>query len=154
MPKCFHDCVLIPIPKSCNDLALSEKYHPISLASCFSKVLEHLISTPPSSLAIFLPTICFENVTLKYTDEVKHLSYILNFNLDDGPDIIRALKDLNEKANSVLFDIRLIIVVYGSALRPDPSACWDGDMGVSTRVCVVKAELISAYRCVKLTRKL
>ena len=49
-----------------------------------------------------LPTICFENVTLKYTDEIKHLGHILNYNLDDGPDIIRALKDLNKKANSVL----------------------------------------------------
>ena len=38
MPKSFRDCVVIPIPKSCNDLASSENYRPISLASCFSKV--------------------------------------------------------------------------------------------------------------------
>ena len=53
-----------------------------------------------------LPTICFENVTLKYMDEIKHLGHILNYNLDDGPDIIRALKDLNKKANSVLCTFR------------------------------------------------
>ena len=39
MPKFFRNCVLIPIPKSCNDLASSENDHPISLASCFSKLL-------------------------------------------------------------------------------------------------------------------
>ena len=53
-----------------------------------------------------LPTISFENVTLKYMDEIKHLGHILNYNLDDGPDIIRALKDLNKKANSVLCTFR------------------------------------------------
>ena len=35
-------------------------------------------------------------------DEIKHLGHILNYNLDDGPDIIHALKDLNKKAISVL----------------------------------------------------
>ena len=39
-------------------------------------------------------------------DEIKHLGHILNYNLDDGPDIIRALKDLNKKANSVLCTFR------------------------------------------------
>ena len=29
MPKSFRDCVVIPIPKSCNDLASSENYRPI-----------------------------------------------------------------------------------------------------------------------------
>ena len=53
-----------------------------------------------------LPKICFENVTLKYMDEIKHLGHILNYNLDDGPDIICALKDLNKKANSVLCTFR------------------------------------------------
>ena len=39
-------------------------------------------------------------------DEIKHLGHILNYNLDDGPDIIRALKDPNKKANSVLCTFR------------------------------------------------
>ena len=49
MPKSFRDCVVIPIPKSCNDLASSENYRPISLASCFSKVLERIILDQYSS---------------------------------------------------------------------------------------------------------
>ena len=55
IPKSFHDRVVIPIPKSCNYLASSENYCPISLASCFSKVLECIIilmSIPPSFSAI------------------------------------------------------------------------------------------------------
>ena len=34
--------------------------------------------------------------------EVTHLGHILTYNLDDKPDIIRAVKDMNRKANSVL----------------------------------------------------
>ena len=49
-----------------------------------------------------LPVIHFQNTQLKYKDEVKHLGHILHYNLDDGPDITRAIKDLNKKANSVL----------------------------------------------------
>ena len=48
------------------------------------------------------PTITFENVTLKFTDTVKYLGIILSFNLDDAPDIFRAVKDLNQKANGSL----------------------------------------------------
>ena len=33
--------------------------------------------------------------------EVIHLGYALSFDLDDGPDILRVLKDLNHKANCV-----------------------------------------------------
>ena len=43
----------------------------------------------------FLPTIHFLNLQLKYTDEVKHLGHVLNYNLNDEPDIIRVIKDLN-----------------------------------------------------------
>ena len=49
-----------------------------------------------------LPVIHFQNTQLKYKDEVKHLGHILHYNLDDSPDITRAIKDLNKKANSVL----------------------------------------------------
>ena len=31
-----------------------------------------------------------------------HLGHLLSFNLDDTPDIIRVIKDLNQKANFVL----------------------------------------------------
>ena len=37
---------------------------------------------------------------------MKHLGHILHFKLDDGPDILRAIKDLNKKANSMLYTFR------------------------------------------------
>ena len=43
MPKCFRDCVLVPIQKGSNDATLSQNYRPIALASSLSKVLERLI---------------------------------------------------------------------------------------------------------------
>ena len=52
------------------------------------------------------PVIRFQNVTLKYMDAVKHLSHILHYKLNDGPDIVRAIKDLNKKANSMLYTFR------------------------------------------------
>ena len=52
------------------------------------------------------PVIRFQNVTLKYMDAVKHLGHILHYKLDDGPDIVRAIKDLNKKANSMLYTFR------------------------------------------------
>ena len=39
-------------------------------------------------------------------DTVKHLGLILHYKLDDGPDIVRAIKDLNKKANSMLYTFR------------------------------------------------
>ena len=39
-------------------------------------------------------------------DAVKHLGHILHYKLDDGPDIVRAIKDLNKKANSMLYTFR------------------------------------------------
>ena len=39
---------------------------------------------------------------LTYSDEVIHLGHVLSFDLNDGPDILRVLKDLNRKANCVL----------------------------------------------------
>ena len=50
-----------------------------------------------------LPVICFNDVELPYMDQVSHLGHIITYNLDDRLDIIRAMKDLNRKANSVLY---------------------------------------------------
>ena len=49
-----------------------------------------------------IPTISFNDITLPFLKEVTHLGHILTYNLDDKPDIIRAVKDMNRKANSVL----------------------------------------------------
>ena len=48
-----------------------------------------------------LPVIHFQNTHLKYKHKVNHLGHILHYNLDDGPDITRAIKDLNKKACSI-----------------------------------------------------
>ena len=39
MPKCFRDCVLLPIQKGKKDATCSQNYRPIALASSQSKVL-------------------------------------------------------------------------------------------------------------------
>ena len=43
MPKCFRDCVILPIPKRNKDTTCSQNYRPIALSSSLSKVLERLI---------------------------------------------------------------------------------------------------------------
>ena len=60
-----------------------------------------LICLRKSKFIKSLPVI-YLNTQLKYKDEVKHLGHILHYNLDDDPDITRAIKDVNKKANSVL----------------------------------------------------
>ena len=50
MPKCFRDCVLVPIPKGGANLSSSDGYRPISIASCLSKVLERIILNQYSSI--------------------------------------------------------------------------------------------------------
>ena len=50
----------------------------------------------------FLPVITLNNTVLQYKDEAIHLGHVLSFDLNDGPDITRALKDFNQKANCVL----------------------------------------------------
>ena len=46
--------------------------------------------------------IAFGGGVLDFTDTVSHLGHLLSYNLDDTPDIIRATKDLNRRANFVL----------------------------------------------------
>ena len=46
--------------------------------------------------------IAFNNIKLKFQDEVTHLGHILSYDLDDRKDILRAIKDINRKANSIL----------------------------------------------------
>ena len=43
MPKWLCDSVLVPILKSGKNESLSDSYHPISLASTLSKLLENII---------------------------------------------------------------------------------------------------------------
>ena len=45
----------------------------------------------------------FNDTVLPYVNEVAHLGHVLSYNLDDTPDIIRAVRDMNRKVNSILF---------------------------------------------------
>ena len=64
---------------------------------CFRHaILEHTRSNT------FPPEIIFNGSTLRFVEEVSHLGHILAYNLDDKQDIIRAIKELNRKANSSL----------------------------------------------------
>ena len=56
-----------------------------------------------------IPTVVFNNVVLQYSNEVTHLGHILTPDLDDKNDIIRAVKDLNRKANSLFLSFVLLI---------------------------------------------
>ena len=42
------------------------------------------------------------NVQLQFSDSMTHLGHLLSYNLNDKDDIIRVVKDLNRKANSLL----------------------------------------------------
>ena len=44
----------------------------------------------------------FNDTVLPYVNEVAHLGHVLSYNLDDTPDIIRAVRDMNRKVNSIL----------------------------------------------------
>ena len=48
------------------------------------------------------PTIYINGTKLSYSDQVVHLGHILTSNLDDTADIMRTVKDMNKKANSLL----------------------------------------------------
>ena len=57
---------------------------------------------------VCLPDIIFNNVVLHYSEEVTHLGHILSSDLDDRSDIIRAVKDLNRKANSLFCTFHVV----------------------------------------------
>ena len=57
---------------------------------------------------VYLPDINFNNVVLHYSEEVTHLGHILSSDLDDRSDIIRAVKDLNRKANSLFCTFHVV----------------------------------------------
>ena len=47
-------------------------------------------------------TIPFNGIPLCYSDRVVHLGLIVTYDLEDRPDIIRVVKDMNCKTNSIL----------------------------------------------------
>ena len=67
-----------------------------------TKFLAQLICFRSCKSYRFLPVITLNNTVLQYKDEAIHLGHVLSFDLNDGPDITRAPKDFNRKANCVL----------------------------------------------------
>ena len=67
-----------------------------TLFSCQQESINMFSYYPYSS------TIHFNDTILQFSDQVTHLGYLLTYNLDERPDIIRVVKDINCKANSVL----------------------------------------------------
>ena len=61
-----------------------------------------LICFYTSSIRQYTATIFFENIPLQYSEHVTHLGHILSSNLNDKEDIVRVVKDMNRKANTVL----------------------------------------------------
>ena len=43
LPSSVRDCIVVPVPKSGKDQSCSQNYHPFTLASTLSKVVEHVI---------------------------------------------------------------------------------------------------------------
>ena len=68
----------------------------------FNPEKTQLVKFGLSSLSSCKVHIAFGGVVLDFTDTVSHLGHLLSYNLDDTPDIIRATKDLNRRANFVL----------------------------------------------------
>ena len=54
------------------------------------------------SIHTIFAKILFNDTPLCYSDRVVHLGHILTYDLDDRPDIIRVVKEMNCKANSIL----------------------------------------------------
>ena len=48
----------------------------------------------------------FNGVPLTYSDKVLHLGHLLSFDLSDKDDIVRVTKDVNRKANTMMYTFR------------------------------------------------
>ena len=55
-----------------------------------------------------LPSIFFNDVLLIYSEQIVHLGHILSKTLDDSADIMRATRDMNRKANSLIYTFQSI----------------------------------------------
>ena len=77
------------------------EYFTISHGLVFNAGKTQLICFCRRSSVKQVPIILFNNTKLPYLDSVVHLGQILTFSLDDKDDIIRVIKDMNCKANSI-----------------------------------------------------
>ena len=82
-------------------LSVCESYA-VSHGLVFNASKTQLICFRLCKFGKFPPSIFFNNTKLEFLDEVMHLGHILTYNLNDKQDIVRVVKDMNRKANSVL----------------------------------------------------
>ena len=67
-----------------------------------------LICFYASSVRPITPTIYLSGTKLSYSDKVVHLGHLFTSTLDDTEDVMRAVKDINRKANSLLCSFHFV----------------------------------------------
>ena len=73
-----------------------------------TKFLTQLICFRSCKSYRFLPVITLNNTVLQYKDEAIHLGHVLSFDLNDGPDITRALKDFEKL---IVFYVHFMLLI-------------------------------------------
>ena len=74
----------------------------------FNATKTQLICFYAPSVCLITSTIYFNGIKLPFVDHVVHLGHIFTDDLDDTADILRAVKDLNRKANSLLCTFKFL----------------------------------------------
>ena len=74
----------------------------------FNATKTQLICFYAPSVHPITPAIYFNGIKLSFMDQVIHLGHILTDDDDDTADILRAVKDLNRKANSLLCTFKFL----------------------------------------------
>ena len=98
----------------------------------FNTAKTQLICFRSSTEFICNDIIFFGNTCLDFSNSVTHLGHRISHNLKDKEDILRAIKDLNRRANSVLYTFSFIdIFTLCSSSRPIASPCMGVLSGLS-----------------------
>ena len=85
----------------CSSFAMSHKLE-------FNASKTQLICFTAPGVSPTLPFIFFNDVLLTYSEQIIHLGHILSKTLDDSADIMRATRDMNRKANSLIYTFQSI----------------------------------------------
>ena len=103
MPKCFWDCVLVPIPKGGANLSSSDGYRPISIASCLSKVLERIILNHYSSIlsSHYVSPVWFQDWFIYTSLCTGIVKCVASRYLQNGPSILGCFLDASKAFDMV-----------------------------------------------------
>ena len=85
----------------CSSFAMSHKLE-------FNASKTQLICFTAPGVSPTLPSIFFKDVLLTYSEQIIHLGHILSKTLDDSADTMRATRDMNRKANSLIYTFQSI----------------------------------------------